>query len=624
MTFLAHDLLLLMLNLSRMRDREQMVRLFVEAMTSVRPGVNVRVLAPGEESPGDVVELATPGASFGRIALEGTLSSEDRVLFRNAILMLAVLLENASREERLASENARLDQAVAERTTELEATLSEISGLYENAPCGYHSLAPDGTILGMNDTELRWLGYGREEVVGRMKFPDLLAPQSRSAFQEGARHFAAQGAVSDLELELVRRDGTILPVLIGATAQRGREGRILASRATVIDLTERRKAEEQLRQAQKLEAIGRLAGGVAHDFNNLLTVILGASGALLEGLEGHPLREEAEEIDLAAKRAAALTRQLLTFSRRQRVEPKVLDLGQLVAQLDKMLRRLIAEHVELVTVAHPGLRRIRADPGQIEQVIVNLVVNARDAMPAGGRLTLETRNVLAGSAEAQTLGLPAGDHVMLAVGDTGSGMDASVASHLFEPFFTTKEQGKGTGLGLSTVYGIVKDCGGEIRWETAPAKGTTFLVYLPAVEEHAKQLDAGAAERIRRGSERVLLVEDEPAVRRLAHRALRDAGYEVLDAADGEEALRLAGTGASFDVLVTDVVMPRVGGAELAARIRERRPNVKVLLVSGYAQGAETRDAVTGRGYAFLAKPFTPAALSRRIRELLDAPAEAG
>jgi two-component system cell cycle sensor histidine kinase/response regulator CckA len=618
MPSLAHDLLRLMLNLSRVRDRERMIQLFGEALGQARPGLSVRWLRAGEGAPGEGIELATAEASFGRIVIGGTLTPDEELAFRNAIPMLAVLLENASREERLASENARLDAAVGTRTAELKSMLAEITGLYENAPCGYHSLAPDGTILGMNETELRWLGYARDEVVGSKRYVDLVAPRFRPAFESARHQLGARGAVHELELELVRRDGTVLPVLL-ATALRSPAGDLLVSRATVIELTERRRAEEQLRQALKLEAMGRLAGGVAHDFNNLLTVILSAAGALLEGLAGHPLSEEAAEIELAAKRAAALTRQLLTFGRRQRAEPQVIDLGELVGQLEKMLRRLIAEHVELVTVVEPGLHRIRADPGQLEQVIVNLAVNARDAMPAGGRLTLEARNVRVEGEDAQHLGLAEGEHVVLLVRDTGSGMDEAVRSHLFEPFFTTKQQG--TGLGLSTVYGIVKECGGEIRVDTAPGKGATFAIYLPPVAETGKEQEASGVERVRRGSERVLLVEDEPAVRRLALRTLKDAGYDVLDAADGEEALRVAGAEDRIDVLVTDVVMPRVGGAELAERIRERRPGVKVLLVSGYARGAEPSEEVTGRGYAFLAKPFTPAALARTIRELLDAPA---
>jgi two-component system cell cycle sensor histidine kinase/response regulator CckA len=391
----------------------------------------------------------------------------------------------------------------------------------------------------------------------------------------------------------------------------------------VTDVTERRGMEEQLRQSQKLEAVGRLAGGVAHDFNNLLTAILGGAQLLADGLApSSPLRQEALEIQEAGRKAALLTRQLLAFGRKQAARPVVVDLGEIVTGLDRMLRRLIGEDVELVTAARPGAGCVRADPGQIEQVIVNLAVNARDAMPAGGRLTIETANVELGEdvtrrhAEAKP-----GPHVMLAVSDTGVGMTPEVRSHLFEPFFTTKRQGEGTGLGLSTVYGIVKQCGGEIGVCSEPGKGTVFKIYFPRVAAPAEPIAPAPAPRgAARGTETVLVVEDEVMVRTLAVRVLRQAGYDVLEAGDGEEALRLA-AGAKdrkIELMVSDVVMPHMGGPELAQRLRAERPDLRVLLMSGYTDRAGDVEAQLGARTAFLSKPFASSELLRKVREVLD------
>ncbi len=378
-----------------------------------------------------------------------------------------------------------------------------------------------------------------------------------------------------------------------------------------------RVSEEQLRQAQKLEAVGRLAAGVAHDFNNLLTAILGDAELLAEhGAPDGPLREAALEIEAAAQRAALLTRQLLAFGRRQTARPLVLDLNEVVASLDHMLRRLIGEDVELRTLTAPGLGRVRADPGQLEQVIVNLAVNARDAMPGGGRLTLETRNAdLPVDASRRGERRPG---VLLSVSDTGCGMGPEVRGHLFEPFFTTKGPGRGTGLGLSTLYGIVKQSGGEVEVQSEPGQGSVFQVYLPRVDEEVERPPEQAGGRpAAGGTETVLVVDDEPLVRALAVRVLRAAGYAVRDAADGDEALRLVASGAAIDLLVCDVVLPRRSGPVLAAELRAGQPELPVLFVSGYA-GSALDPASLGGGSAFLPKPFTPRDLVRMVRELLD------
>ncbi len=380
--------------------------------------------------------------------------------------------------------------------------------------------------------------------------------------------------------------------------------------------------EEQLRQSQKIEAIGRLAGGIAHDFNNLLTVIKGYSELLLAKLkQGDPLKGNLEEIHRASQRATDLTRQLLAFSRRQILEFKILDLNTILRDMDKMLRRILSEDIELVTLFAEGIGKVRTDPGQVEQVILNLAVNARDAMPSGGKLTLETANVELDETFAQThIEMKPGRYVMLSVSDTGVGMTPEVKEHLFEPFFTTKEEGKGTGLGLSTVYGIVKQSGGDIWVYSEPGQGTTFKIYLPRVEEGASALPhEGDKDSLPRGRETILLVEDELSVRGFAVQVLRENGYNLLEAVNGSEALRMVQEYAGeIHLLLTDVVMPQVGGKELAQKLKALRPNIKVLFTSGYTDNAIVHHGVLEPGVKFLQKPFSPAALAQKVREVLD------
>lgn len=433
----------------------------------------------------------------------------------------------------------------------------------------------------------------------------------------------------------LRVQGSIIGVLVVQTYSPGerygeREKDILQFVSTQIAMAiDRKRAEEelrlgetQLRQSQKMEAVGQLAGGIAHDFNNLLTAITGYSDLLLEDLAPNdPRRLDIDEIRAAARRAASLTQQLLAFSRKQVLQPRVLSLNEVVTNAEKLLRRLIGEDIALQTRLDPAIGAIMADPAQLEQVIVNLAVNARDAMPNGGRLVLGTANVTFDAAGAAgDAVVPAGAYVQLTVSDTGMGMDDETKARLFEPFYTTKGPGKGTGLGLSTVYGIVKQSGGFIWVNSEPARGTTFDMCLPRVDAAVEELTTTArAQDVPRGTETILLVEDEPALRTVARRALERQGYVVLEAADADTALGLASRHhGPLDLLVTDVVMPGGSGPELATRLVAARPHVKVLYMSGYTDEAIVHHGVLEAGVAYLGKPFSPDDLGRRVRAELD------
>jgi two-component system cell cycle sensor histidine kinase/response regulator CckA len=393
-----------------------------------------------------------------------------------------------------------------------------------------------------------------------------------------------------------------------------------------LDITDRKQLEEQLRQAQKMEAVGRLAGGIAHDFNNLLMVIQGYGDLLVERLPaGDPLHRNAEQIQMAAQRASSLTRQLLAFSRKQILAPKILNIQSVVADMEKILRRLIGEDIQLETSSVADLGLVKADRSQIEQVILNLAVNARDAMPQGGRLTIETANVeLDASYSHPPAVLSPGKYVMLAVTDNGVGMDAETQAHVFEPFFTTKEKGKGTGLGLATVYGVVKQSGGYVWVYSEPGRGTSFKIYLPRIEEAAVPSGRDSKNDVRapeRGSETILLVEDEKGVRELAREYLATSGYTVLEAENGHTALELAAMHAGpIHLLLTDVVMPGISGRELAERVAHIRPGIKTIYMSGYTDQAVVHHGILENNAVLLQKPFTLMTLAGKLREMLAMP----
>ncbi|MBP3956043.1 PAS domain S-box protein [Gemmata sp. G18] len=466
------------------------------------------------------------------------------------------------------------------------------------------------------------LGYqGAEMPLQLVGWFALVHPDDRPAFTREAERCVASESPFRLEYRVRRKDGAYITVDDQGHFVPNPTGPSTRMVGFVSDVSERRRLEEQYRQAQKMEAVGQLAGGVAHDFNNLLTVINGYSDIILASLHAHDsVRPMVEEVKKAGTRAADLTRQLLAFGRQQVLQPKVLDLNDVIKGVTQMLRRLIGEDIVLVLHPDPGLLRVKADPGQLGQVLMNLAVNARDAMPIGGALTIETRNVTLGAGTAvDGAEVRSGAYVRLSVSDTGTGMTDDVRRHIFEPFYTTKEQGKGTGLGLATVYGIVKQSGGHIEVETAVGRGTTFRVYLPgtsALMPGENPADSTAP----KGAEVVLLVEDEAGVRALAQLALRKRGYTVLAAGDAEEAMTVAAqSDRPVDLLLTDVVMPGMGGRALAARLLADQPWLKVLYMSGYTDDAVVRHGVESAQVNFLQKPFTPSGLARKVREILDA-----
>jgi two-component system, cell cycle sensor histidine kinase and response regulator CckA len=467
----------------------------------------------------------------------------------------------------------------------------------------------------------RILGYTDEELAGAAFF-DLVHPDDRYAAEQAVKESTGAGRVGTVQYRMRHKDGTWHVIESAANAIHDALGKVAKFVIVNRDVSEQRQLEEKYRQAQKMEAVGRLSGGVAHDFNNLLGVIIGYAEFLQESLEPeNSLRGSVDEILKAGKRAASLTRQLLAFSRQQVLDPKVLDLNVVVFDMDKMLRRLIGEDIELSTVQGRSLGRIKADQGQLEQVLLNLVVNARDAMPQGGKLLIDTRNFLMDQAFVRRYPYPVqpGPYVCLTVSDSGIGMDAETKARAFEPFFTTKEKGKGTGLGLSTVYGVVKQSGGYIDIDSAPGAGTTFKIYLPVVEEALREEKPAAAPSSFTGNETILLAEDESSLRTLTRNTLEACGYKVLEAKDGIEALEVSDRfSGPIDLLLTDMVMPGMGGRALAQELVRRRPEVRFAYMSGYTGQAVGSQGPVDPGSVFLLKPFTRELLTRKIREALD------
>jgi PAS domain S-box-containing protein len=478
-----------------------------------------------------------------------------------------------------------------------------------------------GDILYVNPAFERISGYSRAETIGQN--PRLLKSGKHDvAFYQNLWASITAGQVWRGRFINKKKNGTLYTDEATITPVRDKNGEIVNYVAVQRDVTHELQLEEQYHQAQKMEAIGRLTGGIAHDFNNLLTAINGFAELLHVRLSpNNPHRKLADHILDSGQRATDLVKQLLAFSRKQIIEPRVLDLNGVVVKMDKMLRRIIGEDLEMVTLLASGLWPVKVDPAQIEQVIINLAVNARDAMPKGGKLTIETANVvLDDNYVAAHLEAQPGEHVLLTISDTGSGMSDEVQAHIFEPFFTTKEQGKGTGLGLATVFGIIKQSGGNIQVYSEEGLGTTFKIYLPRAEEVSlATTQSDQAGDIPRGTETVLLAEDEATVRNLTAELLRTQGYTVLEADNGEEGLRLAQEHReTIQLLLTDVVMPQMGGKELARRLRAIHPEIKILFVSGYTDDAIVHHGVLESEVAFIQKPFSAVTLARKVRDVLD------
>lgn len=565
--------------------------------------------------------IASPDRIYGWICLTDKLGAEEfSEKDEQIVSILASLAGRVYENRRLYAEvrhrSIELEQEVIERRRAEEALRASeqlFRAVFDGALEAMLIADDEGRYLDANPAACAIFGLSKDELTGRSIIEFM---ETDFDFAGAWGSFLDQGWQTG-EFRLARPDKTMRDLEFSATA------RILPGRhlSVLRDITERKQLEEQLKQSQKMEAIGRLAGGIAHDFNNLLTAIIGYSQLVMGRLEDSPLRREIEEIQKAGARAAALTSQLLIFSRRQILQLRILDLNTIVTEMEKMLRRMIGEDVQLITHLEPSPWHVKADPGQIAQVIMNLAVNARDAMPRGGKLIIETSNVLLDEAyTSQHLDVAAGRYVLLAVSDSGTGMDEDTLSHLFEPFFTTKEPGKGTGLGLSTVYGIVKQSGGHIWAYSEPGQGATFKIYLP----RAEALDEAEQEREEifappSGTETVLIVEDEEVLRLLATKILTMHGYKVLEASNGEEALKISQKYSEpIHLLLTDVIMPQMSGPDLSARIAALRPEIRMLFMSGYTDRAIMHNSMLDKRAAYIQKPFTPSSLARKVREVLD------
>ncbi|HTW58001.1 MAG TPA: ATP-binding protein [Terriglobales bacterium] len=559
--------------------------------------------------------LRVAGACFGALAIysgqRGSFESSEVQLLSEMANNLAYGITAIRSQE----EGRRATAALREAEAKYRQLVEEVPAISYLAEAGAR-----GAFLYVSPQVRTILGYQQEECLADPSFWwNHLNPEDYEvARQEDTWE---EGRPLRVEYRMRRQDGQEVwlrdELVIVHDPMTGKR----LTRGVLIDITERRQLEEQLRNAQQLEAVGRLAGGVAHDFNNILSIIMG-HGELLLASAGEDARTRSglEQIRRAADRAASLTQQLLAFSRKQVLQPKVLDLNEAVSDVQKMLARVIGEDIELIASLHPSLMAVKADPGQVEQVLMNLAVNARDAMPEGGKLIMETSNVELNPEQARDLELAAGPYVMLKVIDTGQGMDAATLSHIFEPFFTTKPMGKGTGLGLSTVYGIVKQSGGSIEVRSDVGYGTEFSIHLPAENEAPRRPEARHANgQVTGGPETILVVEDEPDLRELTRIFLEGYGYRVLAASSAEQAMQTAGTFSEpIDLLLTDVIMPGMSGRQLAEKLLAKRPQTKIVYMTGYTDDMVVQHKVLEPGTNLLPKPFTKFDLAERVRATLD------
>jgi PAS domain S-box-containing protein len=552
---------------------------------------------------------ATGGDEIAR--LEATLHETSRLL--------------AGKEEQLRTAQDELERRVEQRTRELSRANEELresndmrQTLIRSSPLAIVSMDTEGRVIFWSPGAERMFGWTEREAIGRM-FP-VIPPARSGEFAAALTRLRAGELMEGVERAHQRKDGRLIDSAIWSVPLRDGSGRISAFLTFLADITERKQLEEQFRQSQKMEAVGRLAGGVAHDFNNLLTIIMGYAEMLTTEAAGLPLAEYAQEIQFSAERASGLTGQLLAFSRRQITQPRTIDLNETVEHSLKLLSRVIGEDIAIRTHLESGLGKIKADPMHVDQALMNLVLNARDAMPGGGTLVIETANAMLDDAYAgRRVGVKPGPYAMLAVSDNGGGMTEEVRERIFEPFFTTKEAGKGTGLGLSIVYGVVKQNLGDIIVYSEQGKGSAFKLFFPMSEAPAGMDEAHRRAGDLRGEETILLCEDEERIRKLLIAMLGKQGYQVLEAETPAAALALAADpSAKIDLLLTDIVMPEMNGFDLAKSVREARPDIRLLYMSGYTDNRVATAWVLEGDTAFLHKPFTAAALAQKVREALD------
>ena len=518
---------------------------------------------------------------------------------------------------------ARIESAMSENgllIRNIKESRGKFRDLYDNAPDGYHSVGPNGEILEINATELKWLGYSRKELSNGQMFGDLVAEESRPAFQRADDQLRQGEPITDLEIDLLRKDSSRVPVRANATSVCDDAGRFLHSRFTLRDISGEQELRSQLIQAQKLESVGTLAGGIAHDFNNLLTSMMGFSQlAMMDYEPGTPTHANLARVVHLGDQAADLIKQLLTFSRQTPSEKAPFSLPAMVKETSKVLKRTFPETINIETRVRSGVPNVNADATQMQQVLMNLCVNARDAMPDGGNLIVSLDTVTLDSAQAAHYGCEAGTWVKLSVTDTGTGIPVAVQERMFEPFYTTKEEGKGTGLGMSIVHGIVTSHEGALALDSELGRGTTIDILLPASQKSVVVPSSDPAAPPR-GTEGILVVEDDRNVREIACAMLREQGYKTFEAPDGEHALSLyRDHGTEIDLVVTDLVMPGLSGTELGQGLAEMDPGVRVFVISGYRK---TDDLLSGmpEGVAagFLQKPFELRALARSVRDALD------
>ena len=577
---------------------------------------DVQSAQPPDPTPESFLELK----KNGHVSIEVDLKHKDGHLVRTALTAVSL-----SQDRFMAFVEDITTRKHAEE--QLRQSEARFRTLFENAPLGYQSLDASGNLLEVNETWCRLLGYRKDDVLGR-NFSEFLRKDFAEVFAENFPKFKGVGYILGIEFEMIRGDGREILVSFDGRIGRKDDGTFKQTHCVLADISARKREqdekellEQQLRQAQKMEAIGQLAGGVAHDFNNMLSTIIGNAELAMSDLpQGDPLRGPLGEISRASDRAAELTRQLLAFSRKQLIEPRVVDLNALLQGLQTMLPRLIGEDIILKTGSRNLRGKIRIDPGQLEQIVLNLAINARDAMPEGGELSIETVDVMLDEEFCvRHAGLEPGAHAKLVVKDTGSGMSTEVLDRIFEPFFTTKELGRGTGLGLATVFGIVKQNDGWIDVDSRVGAGSTFTLYFPCVADEQGVSPAMEYPAPAGGRETVLVVEDEKMVRTLVEKRLIRLGYNVLTASSGEDAIALSDShDGPIDLLFTDVIMPHMNGRELANELSTSRPQLKVLFTSGYARDLITHRDVLDKGVRFIPKPYRIAVLAQRIRDALE------